>query len=124
MDIALGDANEVAGLVTGDCQLHRIGVRKAHVFRGKADDPAGDVEGVFPGFEHAGQPVDGRVRVTVSHGFMQCRNQIIMLLPLLVSVTVVEPSGAMSPLVTTISRVDRALRASPLENTAIRSSMS
>ena len=43
----------------------RVGV--ADVFAGQDRHAAGDEQGVFPRRQHAGEPVDGRIRVAAAH---------------------------------------------------------
>ena len=58
-----GHAEEVGSLLTGDGEGEGVRVCKANVLGSEDDEAAGDEEGVFAGFEHAGEPVEGAVRV-------------------------------------------------------------
>ena len=62
-DRALGQADEVDGLLGGDGDGQRRGVRHADVLGREDHDAPGDEEGILARFEHPGQPVDRRVRV-------------------------------------------------------------
>ena len=78
--VALRHADEVHGVFRRDGDGERLRVRVADVLRCEAHQPAGDVQRIFAGFEHARQPVDGRIRIAVAHRFVQRRDQVVMLL--------------------------------------------
>ena len=84
MDRTLRHAEKMACLVGGDGLLQRAGVGQADILAGKADHTAGHIQRVFARFQHARQPVDGRIRVGVAHRLVQRRDQIIMFLALFV----------------------------------------
>ena len=84
VDAAFRNADEVAGLVGGDAYLHGPGIRQAHILRGEAEHAPGNVERIFAAFEHAHHPVHRGVRVGIPHGLMQGRDQVVMLLAILV----------------------------------------
>ena len=62
----------------------RLRVGHAHVFAGKANQPPHDIERVFTCLQHARQPVEAGVGVGATQGFMQGRDQVVMLLAALV----------------------------------------
>ena len=74
-------ANEMAGLVGRHRDLQPPGIRNAHVLAGEPDHPPGNVQGIFPGFQHPGQPVHRRIRVGIPHGFVEGGNQIVVFFP-------------------------------------------
>ena len=84
VEIALGHAVEMAGLVRRHRDLQSLIVRQPDVLAGKADEPAGDEQGILPGLQHPGQPVDGGVRVGIAHGLVEGGYQVVMLLAVLV----------------------------------------
>ena len=84
VDIAFRHSQEVAGLVDGDRQSKGVIIGQSDVLGGKPDQPPGDVQGVFPGLQHPGQPVDSCIGIAVSHGFMEGGDQIIMLFTILI----------------------------------------
>ena len=77
---AFGHPDEVARLIRRNCDLKCTGVRHADILAGKAGHAPRNVERVFTRFQHAREPVDRRVRVRVAHGFVQRRDQVVMLL--------------------------------------------
>jgi hypothetical protein len=44
-----------------------MGIAQANVFAGQNDQASKNVAGVFPGVDHAGQPVEGRIRIGPAH---------------------------------------------------------
>lgn len=62
----------------------RHGVCIAHVLRGTDHDAAGDELDVFAGGEHAGQVVDGGVRVGAAHGLDEGAHGVVVVVTVLV----------------------------------------
>lgn len=52
----------------------------AYVLAGKAHHSAGYIEGVLTPLQHATKPIEGCILIGASHGLMQCRDTIVMLL--------------------------------------------
>ncbi len=77
--LALGQTDEDGRLHGGVRQHegHRVGV--AHVLGGADGDPPGDEARVFAGFEHPGEPVDGRVGIAAAHRLDQGAGGVVML---------------------------------------------
>ena len=71
-------ADELGGLMGRIRQHQRHGIGQAHIFRRTNDDSPSDEARVFSGFNHFGQPIEGRVRITSSHRFDERRNCIKM----------------------------------------------
>ena len=67
----------MASLIGGCGNLQGPGIGKAHILAGEAENPAGDVEGIFPG-------LDRRVGVGVTHRLMEGGDQVVMLLPVFI----------------------------------------
>ena len=84
MDRALGHPNEMARLIDGRGDFNRPAVGHSNVLAGKADEAPRNVEGVLAALQHAGQPVDCSVGVAVAHGFVQRRNEIVVLFSVLI----------------------------------------
>ena len=61
-EVAFRVAEEVHGVAGGEAEVEGFGGGEADVFDGHADDAAGDVHGVFAGFEHAARASRGRRR--------------------------------------------------------------
>ncbi len=80
MDGALGHAELVARIVCGVREEERGRVRETDVFGGESDESARDVERVLAALEHAREPVDGGVRVAAAHGFVECGDDVVVLL--------------------------------------------
>ena len=78
-EIAFGHADEIDGIARGHAQRERVRFGEADVFDRHADDAAGDVERIFSGFEHAGEPVEGGVGIAVAHGFVQRGDDVVVL---------------------------------------------
>lgn len=62
----------------------RHGVCIAHVLRGADHDAAGDELDVFAGGEHAGQVVDGGVRVGAAHGLDEGAHGVVVVIAVLI----------------------------------------
>ena len=71
-------------LKAGVGQQQRVGIAVADVFRGKDEHPAGDKHRVFAALYHAGQPVDGGVRVASAHRFDEGADDVVVHLALFV----------------------------------------
>ena len=80
MDIALRHSQEMTGLIRSHGHLERPAVCHPHIFTGETDQTPRDIERILSTFQHPHHPVDGSIRITVAHGFMEGRDQIIMLL--------------------------------------------
>ena len=81
---AFRHADAFYGQKGGDCDVLGLRVGKAVVLSGEDDQPAGDILGVFAGRNHAGQIVQGSVRVRVPHGFDIGADEVIMIVSALV----------------------------------------
>ena len=79
-ELAFGKADEMNGLHGVDGASERVRIGQTDVLGGKTDHPPGDIEGVFPRFQHPSHPVQGRVGVAVAQGLVKSRNQIEVLL--------------------------------------------
>ncbi len=62
----------------------RLRVGEADILGGEADQAAGDVAGVLAAGEHAGEPVERRVRVGAAQRLMQRGDEVVVLLAILV----------------------------------------
>ncbi len=78
--LSFGMAEEVHGIARGEAEVERLGRGEADVLDGHANDAAGDVHGVFAGFEHAGQPIERGVCVGVAHALVQRGDDVVVLL--------------------------------------------
>ena len=79
-EVAFRVAEEVHGVAGGEAEVEGFGGGEADVFDGHADEAAGDVHGVFAGFQHAGEPVEGGVGVRVADGFVEGGDDVVVLL--------------------------------------------
>ena len=61
--VAFGHADEVRRVLRRDGDRQRLWIGVADVFGRESNEPAGDVERILSGFEHAGYPVHGGIRV-------------------------------------------------------------
>ena len=77
-------ADIVAGIVGTHRQLQGSWIGNADIFRGKADDPSCHVQRIFSGFQHPGQPVNGRIGIGIAHRFMQGRDDVVVFFTLFV----------------------------------------
>ena len=82
--VAFRSPQEMNRLLRRDGLLERSRVGQSDVLDGDAHQAARQVQPVFPGFEHAGQPVERRVHVGGTNALMQRRNQIEVFLAALV----------------------------------------
>ena len=62
-ELALGRSQVLEGLTGGVGQDQRHGVSRADILHGRPDQAPGDEQGFFPPLKHAGQPVEGGVRI-------------------------------------------------------------
>ena len=84
MNRTLGHADEVARLIRRDGKLQGTRIGKSHILARKTHDAPRDVQGIFTRFQHAREPVNRSVGIGISHRLVERRNQIVMLLALLV----------------------------------------
>ena len=70
MDVAFRHADEAAGGEGRYGDFQGPGIGQSYVFGGKPGNPPGNIDGIFAGFQHAGQPVYGRIGIGVAHGFV------------------------------------------------------
>ena len=77
-ELALGQADEFAGLHRGDGERQRLRVGVADVFAREDDEPAGEEPHVFAAFEHAGEPVDAGVGVAAADAFDQGAGGVVV----------------------------------------------
>ncbi len=83
-EVAFGGAEEVDHVARGEAEVQSFGRGEADVFDGHADNAARDVERILTGFDHAAEPVEGGVGVGVANGFVQRRDEVVVLLAALV----------------------------------------
>ncbi len=81
---ALGTAQEIVGVLGRGGQQQGQGIGLADVLHRHAHQPPGDEQWVLPAVEHAGQPVEGGVRIGAAHRLMQGGDQVVVLLAVLV----------------------------------------
>ena len=84
MNAAFGHSDEVACLIGGDGDLQCSGIGKPHILARKTCHAPRDVEGIFPRFQHARQPIYGGIGIGIAHGFVQGGDDVVMLLARLV----------------------------------------
>ena len=91
VDGALGECDAAFGIADfGDCfeagigKEKGVGIAVADVFGGEDEHAAGDEDGVFATFNHAGEPVDGSVGVASAHGFDEGTDDVVVHFALLV----------------------------------------
>ena len=77
-DASFGPTHFHYGVETRIGNQQGVRVCQSHVFRSGNDEAAGDECGIFSGFHHAGQPIDGTVGITATDGLDEGGNDIIM----------------------------------------------
>ena len=82
--MAFRDADKIGGLHGCDGDAQRGGVGEANVFASHAHQTARDVQGSFSGLEHAREPVEGGVRIGITHRLVQRGDEVVVLLSSLV----------------------------------------
>ena len=82
--VAFGHADEVHGVLRGNCDRQRLRVGIADILRRKTHEPTGDVERILTGFDHSREPIHRGIRVAVAHRLVQRRDQVVMLFATLV----------------------------------------
>ena len=75
-----GIPEKVDGLHRGDGLFERPRIGQADVFDRHAHQPPRDVHAILARFQHPAQPIERRIHIAGSHGLVQRRNQIEMLL--------------------------------------------
>src|SRR2546422_599175 len=83
-DAALGQADEVDGVLGRDRHLERLGLGVAHVLGREDHHPARDEQRVLARLEHAHHPVDRRVRVAAAETLDERGDDVVVLLARLV----------------------------------------
>ena len=78
--IALRNPQEMHRLHGRNRLFQRPRVGQADVLDGHANQPPRDVHAILSRFEHAREPVQRRIHVARPHGFVQRRDQIVVLL--------------------------------------------
>src|SRR5947199_79639 len=78
--IRLGHPDEMRSLLGGDGLGQRLWISEADVLGGKADQPAGHVQGILAGLEHPPQPVQRGIRIAVPETLVQGRDDVVVLL--------------------------------------------
>ena len=78
VQLALGQAHELASLHRGHGQRQGLRVGVADVFAGEDHDPPGQKAHVLARFEHPRQPVDGRVGIAAAHALDQRAGRVVM----------------------------------------------
>ncbi|KAL9255649.1 Pentatricopeptide repeat-containing protein [Drosera capensis] len=76
--------DEMACLVASHSLCHGSGVGQPNILTRKPDEPPGDIQRLFPAFQHPDEPIYGSICIVSSHGLVQCTNQVVMLLSCLV----------------------------------------
>ena len=77
--MAFRRAEEIESVLRGEGDGERGRFGEADVFAGHAHHAAREVERVFAGFEHAREPVEGRVGIGVAHGLVQRGDEVVVL---------------------------------------------
>ena len=78
-EVAFGGAEELHCLLGGEAEIEGFGSGQADVFNGHADDAAGEVEGIFAGSEHAGEPIERGIGVAVADALVEGGDEVVML---------------------------------------------
>ncbi len=81
---ALRHSDQMTRLIRRHSDLERLRVGEPDVLARKARHPARDIQRILPRFQHARKPVHRRIRIGIPHGLVQRRDQIVVLLALLV----------------------------------------
>ena len=69
----LGRSEHVIGVARRERDGQRLRIGQADILGRKADRPAGDVHRILAPGDHAGQPVNSRVRIASADGFYKSR---------------------------------------------------
>jgi hypothetical protein len=78
--VSFGRAQTLVAVPGGEGLLQSPRVRQSDVLAGKTNHAAGDVEGILPGGQHAGKPVESRVGIALAEGLVKGGDQIEVLL--------------------------------------------
>ena len=82
--ITLRHPVEMACLVSRHRHLQRLAVRNSHIFAGETDQAARNIQRILSALQHPHQPVDRGIGIAVPHGFVECRDEIIVLFPIFI----------------------------------------
>jgi len=78
-EMALGSAEEIKGFFRREGNGEGAGFGEADVFAGHAHHAASEIQGVFAGFEHAGEPIESGVGVGIADGFVEGGDEVEVL---------------------------------------------
>ena len=79
-EVAFGRTEKLHRLLGGEAKIESLGRGEADVFDGHADDAAGEIERVFAGSKHAGEPIERGVGIGVADALMERGNKVVVLL--------------------------------------------
>ena len=74
-----GGAEKIESVFGSERDGKGAGIGEADVLTGHAHHAPREVERVFAGFEHAREPIEGRVGIGVADGFVQRGDEVVML---------------------------------------------
>ena len=83
-EVTFRATEKMHGIAGGEAEVQGFRSGEADVFYGHTDDAAGTVHGVFASFQHAAQPVESGVWVTVADALVQGGDDVVVLLTLFV----------------------------------------
>src|SRR5205807_2825653 len=72
-------ADEMDGILRGDCDRQRLRVGVADVLGREAHEPPRDVQWILTRFEHPREPVHRRVGIAVAHRLVKRGDEVVML---------------------------------------------
>src|SRR5437016_14127797 len=78
--MAFGGAKEIKGVLGSKADGGRAGFRETDVFAGHADNATREIQRIIAGLEHTREPVESGVGIGIANGFVQCGNEVEVLL--------------------------------------------
>src|SRR5258708_497051 len=78
--MAFGCAEKVESVARGESYSKSAGFSETNVFAGHAHEAAREVERIFAGFQHAGEPIESGVGIGVADGFVKRGDEIVVLI--------------------------------------------
>ena len=79
-EVPFGRAKKIESVARGEREGEGAGFGEADIFTGHADDAAGEIEAIFAAFDHADEPIESGVGIGIAHGFVERRDEVVVLL--------------------------------------------
>ena len=78
--LSFGTAEKVVGILCRQGDAERAGIRESDVFTRHAHEAPREVERILTTREHAREPVERAIDIGATHRFVECGDEIVVLL--------------------------------------------